>query len=332
MVTVTAGPTMKAVVSHRPVKPGALRVEDAPRPILTDDGVLVRVHASSANPVDLFPLSPAGYLMGGRKASVAGTDFAGVVEAVGANVTEFRAGDGVFGASRGAFAEYMVVPETGGIARKPAGVSFLDAGTLGVAASTALQALRDHGGVGHGARVLLNGASGGVGTFAVQIAKALGAEVTAVCSARNADTARALGADTVIDYTTQDFVREAGRHDVMVDIAGSRPWSQCKRVLNEGGTYVLTGIAAVQHGKGGTLRALGRIGWLQLVSKVNGPKLEFFIAAIRRQDLEFIAGLVTEGRVRPVIEKVYDLAHAGDALAHIDAGHVRGKLAIEVAG
>ena len=325
--------TMRAVVCRGPMKPEAVQAEDAGRPAVADDGVLVRVRASSANPVDLFALSAAGWMLRGRKPVVAGTDFAGTVEAVGAHVTGFRPGDEVFGAARGAFAEYLSVAEDGGVVRKPAAVSFVDAGTLGVAGSTALQALRDHGQVERGQRVLINGASGGVGSFAVQIAKALGAEVTAVCSPRNVDLVRSIGADTVIDYSKDDFARRGERYDLMIDIAGSHSWSDCKRVLTEGGAFVGVGAAALQHGRGGSLRALGHFLWIRVSTAGGGRRaVALFIAKLRKEDLEFLGELAASGRVKPVIERTYDLSHAGDALAYINAGHTQGKLAIAVGG
>src|SRR5579859_6831844 len=208
--------TMKAVVCRRPMPLTALTIADTEVPAVPESGLLVRVRASSANPVDLFALSPVAHWQRGRKPAVVGTDFAGIVESVGSRVTLYRPGDEVFGAVRGAFAEYAAVPSETAVARKPAGVSFEDAGTLAVAGTTALQAVRDHGGVARGQRVLVNGASGGVGTFAVQIAKAFGAEVTAVCSTRNVELVRGLGADHVVDYTQDDFTRGGGSFDVML--------------------------------------------------------------------------------------------------------------------
>src|SRR5438874_11248258 len=210
---------MKAILAHGPGSPAALKVEEAERPLVSDDGVLVRVRASSANTVDLYALTPVAHLQRSLKPGVVGTDFAGTVESVGKAVTLFEPGDEVFGGGRGAFAEYICIPERKAVVRKPAMVSFEHAATVAVAGTTALQALRDHGRVERGQRVLINGASGGVGSFAVQIAKALGAQVTAVCSTRNVDTARSIGADRVIDYSREDFARDSERYDLMIDIA-----------------------------------------------------------------------------------------------------------------
>ena len=320
--------TMRAVVCHRPGDPAGLRVEDVRRPVIGEDGVLVRVHASSANPVDMFRLSAIGHLMRGFQPAVLGTDFAGTVEEVGKNVTQFKPGDEVFGALPGAFAEYAVLAHDRGKAvRKPPGVSFADAGTLGVAASTALQALKDHGHLEAGKRVLINGASGGVGTFAVQIARALDGEVTAVCSSRNVEMVRSLGAGTVIDYTKEDVTRRAERYDLIVDIAGSRPLNELKTLLNPGGHFVCVGASAIQHGRGGSLRALGHLARVRMSSSKN---VTIFVAKLRHQDLDFLGQLVAQGRVKPVIEQTYGLAEAGQALARLNEGHLQGKLAIAV--
>src|SRR2546421_10973145 len=228
MVIVSTAVEMKAVVAKGPGSPAALKVEKFERPAVPDDGVLVRVHASSVNPVDLYALTPVAHLTRSFKPAVVGTDFAGTVEAVGRAVTLFQPGDEVFGGGRGAFAEYICVSEQKAVVLKPVGVSFEQAATVVVAGSTALQALRDHGRIKPGQRVLINGASGGVGTFAVQIARSFGAEVTAVCSSRHVDVVRSIGADRVIDYTQQDFARAGERYDLMLDVAGNRSWSECK--------------------------------------------------------------------------------------------------------
>jgi NADPH:quinone reductase-like Zn-dependent oxidoreductase len=332
-MTATATATrMRAVVCHRPTRPGALRVEEFDRPVVGDGEVLVRVHASSANPLDMFHLSPVSYVQRGFKPAIVGTDVAGVVEEVGRNVSVFKPGDELFGAARGAFAEYVSVsPDKGGVVRKPAGVSFADAGTLAVAASTALQALRDHGRMESGKRVLVNGASGGVGTFAVQIAKVLGGDVTAVCSKRNVDMVRSIGADSVVDYTQEDFALRGERYDLIVDVAGSHPLGECMRLLNGGGAFVCVGASATQHGKGGSWRALARLARIRLASSRKDDRtVAIFIAKLRKEDLEFLGDLVANGRVKPVIERTFDLAGAAEALARIDEGHLQGKLAIAV--
>ena len=319
---------MRAILCRRPVKPGELRVEDVPLPAVAEYTLLVKVHAASANPVDMFHLSPAGYLQRGFKPTGVGTDFAGVVEQVGSKVTQFKPGDRVFGAARGAFAEYLTVAEGAGVVATPAGVSHADAGTLAVAGSTALQAIRDHGRMENGHRVLVNGASGGVGTFAVQVARALGGEVTAVCSTRNVELVRSIGAATVIDYTREDFARRGERYDLIVDVAGSHPLSVCMRLLNPGGIFVGVGASALQHTGGGTFRALAHLARVRLAASSN---VKIFVARVRKDDLSFLGELVAAGRVKPVIETTYDLSGAGDALTRISEGHLRGKLAIAVA-
>jgi len=319
--------TMRAVVCRRPARPGELHVEDVPRPAVADDALLVRVRASSANPVDLFDVSTVAYLMRGFKPTGAGADFAGIVEEVGPRVKEFRAGDEVFGAARGAFAEYLTVAESAGVVAKPAAVSLADAGTLAVAGSTALQAMRDHGRIQPGHHVLVNGASGGVGTFAVQIAKALGGKVTAVCSTRNVDLVRSIGADVVVDYTKEDFAGRGERYDLIVDVAGSHSLSECVGLLTEGGVFVGVGASAIQHDKGGTFRALAHLARVRIASSSN---VKIFVAKLRKEDLSFLGELVASGRVRPVIERTYGLEEAPLALERISEGHLQGKLAVAI--
>jgi NADPH:quinone reductase-like Zn-dependent oxidoreductase len=322
---------MKAIVATRPGPVGRLGISGFERPALVDDGLLVRVSDSSANPVDLFPTTTAGYFMRRRKPQVLGTDFAGTVEAVGNDVTRFRPGDQVFGGKTGAFAEFLSVAESGAIAHKPGGVPFEHAGTVAVAATTALQALRKGGGLGAGRHVLINGASGGVGTFAVQIAKAQGAEVTAVCSTRNADLVRSIGADSVIDYTKEDFTKRSERFDLIVDVAGGHPFSACRGVLKPGGAFVGTGAAAVMHRRAGTLRAF----WHFLNTRVGSmgrgyTVVSLFVASLNRADMEFLASLLESGQVVPVIDRRFELARVSEALQYLNEGHARAKVAIRV--
>jgi NADPH:quinone reductase-like Zn-dependent oxidoreductase len=322
---------MKAFRIERPAAIGALRPSELAMPVVPDDGVLIRVHASSANPVDLFPTSLAGYLMGGRKPAVLGTDFAGVVESVGSSVSGFRPGDEVFGGGRGAFAEYMCVGASKAIALKPSTVSFEQAGVVAVAGCTALQALRDHGRLVAGQRVLINGASGGVGTFAVQIARALGAHVTAVCGTRNVDMVRSLGADVVIDYTKSDFTRLAERYDLVLDIAGSHSYRRCRRVLAPRGTYVGVGAAAIQHGAGGGLRAIGHFLGTRVTSVVGNQRVvTLFIASLTKESMELLAELMADGRVTPVIDRRYSFNETPQALEYMNEGHARAKVAIAI--
>ena len=322
---------MKAAVCLRPTSIGALTITDTAVPAVPEDGLLVRVRASSANPVDLFALTRVAYLQRGRKPAIVGTDFAGIVESVGGRVTRYRPGDEVFGGVRGAFAEYAAMAGDRAVARKPAGVSFEDAGTLAVAGTTALQAVRDHGGVAMGQHVLVNGASGGVGTFAVQIAKAFGAEVTAVCSTRNVELVRSLGADHVVDYRQDDFTRSGGGFDLMLDVAGNRSWSDCTRLLKWGGTFVGVGAAGVQHGSGGGMRAIRHFLDVRIRSIGGGRKVVvLFLANLNRPDLETLGELVESGRVKPVIDRRYDITRVAEALGYLDEGHSMGKVAIGI--
>lgn len=330
IATITAS-KMKAIVCERPGPVSRLRVSEIDRPAISDDGVLVRVHASSANPVDLYPTSGMGYLQGGRKPAVLGTDFAGTVVEVGANVRRFKTGDEVFGGKRGAFAEYLLASESTPMVRKPARVSFEGAGTVAVAGTTALQALRTHGDIKAGQHVLINGASGGVGTFAVQIAKALGGRVTAVCSTRNVDLVRSLGADTVIDYTEEDFTRGRPGYDLVLDIAGSHSLGACRRVMTPTATFVGVGAAGIQHRSAGSLRALGHFLGTKVASITGRHKVvSLFIAALNADDLTFLGDLLESGKVVPAIDRRYDLASVPEALAYLNAGHAHAKVAIRV--
>lgn len=323
--------SMKAVLVNKPVSLGALKLTEMPMPALADDRVLVRVVATSANPVDAFPTSVAGYLMEGRKASVIGTDYAGVVEAVGRDVTSFRIGDEVFGGARGAFAEYISVRAGGAVVAKPAGLSFEAAGTVAVAATTALQGLRDHGGLEAGQRVLVNGASGGVGTFTVQIARALGAEVTAVCSTRNVDMVRSLGASQVIDYTRSDFTRLTEKFDLIADIAGTHSLGACRRVLKPGGTYVGIGVSGVMHRRAGMVRLLGHVLRTRVTSGLGSHKVvSLFIADLTKESMSDLSSLLADGRVTPVIDRRYTLSEVGAAMEYLNTGHARAKVAISV--
>jgi len=326
---------MKAILCRRPGGPDVLELEEIDRPPIADDGVLVRVHAASVNPVDFFPLSRVAYtarlVSSAFKAKpvVLGTDFAGTVESVGKSVTEFKAGDEVFGGKdRCTLAEYVSIAATGAVVGKPANVTFEQAAAVPVAAITALQALRDHGRVRQGQQVLINGASGGVGSFAVQIAKAFGAVVTAVCSPRNVKTARALGADSVIDYTREDFTRRGESYDLMIDIAGNHSWSECKRVLAPTGIMVAAGGSAhTVWGGNGTIRHL--IG-VRLASVGGSRKVALFIAKLNKADLLVLQKLLLEGKITPVIDRCYELQRAAEAFNYMGEGHARGKIIINV--
>jgi NADPH:quinone reductase-like Zn-dependent oxidoreductase len=258
------------------------------------------------------------------KSPLIGGDFAGTVEAVGKDVTDLQPGDEVFGGRSGSFAEYVCVRM--GVARKPANLTFEEAAAVPVAALTALQGLRDHGQLQAGQKVLVNGASGGVGTFAVQIAKALGAEVTAVCSTRNVEQARSLGADHVIDYTREDFTRSGRRYDVLFDNAGSRSWSACRRVLERHATLVLVGAAKADR----LLGPLRHVIRMRLASMRGSQKAVFFIAKFNRPDMAMLRELLEAGKVTPVIERRYELSEIADALRYMGEGHAQGKIVISM--
>lgn len=317
---------MKALVRHRYGGPGVVRVEEVEQPALTDDHVLVRVRASSLNKADwhelrgwprfLRPLTRNGVLR--PKSGLFGTDFAGVVEAVGKDVTDLAPGDEVFGGRKGAFAEYVSATN---VVRKPSNVSFEEAATMGIAGLTALQGLRDHARLEPGERVLINGASGGVGTLAVQIAKALGAHVTAVCSTRNVEQARALGADRVLDYTRENFTRGRERYDLIADVAGGHSWSAMRRVLEPEGRVVIVGA----HGSRGQLRHIAAVRLASLRSK---ERVRFFVAKFNKHDLQTLADLLEGGELKPAIDRTYELDEAQDALRTFGEGHVRGKLVL----
>jgi NADPH:quinone reductase-like Zn-dependent oxidoreductase len=326
--------TMKAIVCNTPGRLEALQLVEIPTPAVADDGLLVRVRACSINPLDFFTLSRAAYLARlvgwGFKAKpvVVGTDFAGIVESVGKNVTQVKPGDAVFGATKGAFAEYVAIPERE-VARKPANATFEQAAATPVAGVTALQALRDHGRLQAGQKVLINGGSGGVGTFAVQIAKHLEGTVTAVCSPNNLEMARAIGADRVIDYTREDFTTAGASYDVLIDIAGSHRWSEYTRVLTAQGIFVPAGASTnTVWGGGRTLRHLASI---RLRSFGASRKAAFFIAKMNRADLDLLRDLIESGRVTPVIDRRYELGQVADAMAYMGDGHARGKVVVSVA-
>jgi NADPH:quinone reductase-like Zn-dependent oxidoreductase len=317
---------MKALVRHRFGGPGVVHVEEVDPPALTDDRVLVRVRASSINKADwhllrgwprfMRPAARNGLLR--PKSPLIGSDFAGVAEAVGKDVTDLAAGDEVFGARSGAFAEYVSALH---VVRKPPSVSFEDAATMGIAGLTALQGLRDHGRLQPGERVLINGASGGVGTLAVQIAKALGAHVTAVCSTRNVEQTRALGADRVLDYTREDYTKEQERYDLVLDVAGGHSWHATRRALEPEGRLVIVGA----HGSRGQL---GHIAAVWLTSRFSRHTVKFFIAKFNKPDLQTLAEMLESGALKPAIDRTYELDEAQDALRTFGEGHVRGKLVL----
>jgi NADPH:quinone reductase-like Zn-dependent oxidoreductase len=327
--TATEHATMKAVVHNAFGSSRVLEIDEIEKPAAGGGDVLVRVHAASLNRADWYAMTGTPYVgraqMGVRrpKSPMLSTDFAGTVEAIGKDVTQFLAGDTVFGRSD-AFAEYVRVPEDGALAAKPAGVTFEEAACAGVAGVTALQGVRDHGQVRPGHKVLVNGASGGVGTFAVQIAKALGAEVTAVCSTGNVELQRSIGADHVVDYTREDFTRSDRRYDLMIDVAGSRSWRECRRVLEPDATIVLIGGPK-------TNRVLGPLTHMMMVkigAAARSQKAVFFIAKLNGPDLAALGELLESGKVTPVIDRRYELGEIRDAFRHLGEGHARGKIVV----
>lgn len=321
---------MRAAVQHVYGRPDVLELKEIDRPAVIGNGVLVRVRAASVNPVDWHLLTGLPYIARPSfgllkpKQEVLGVDFAGTVEEVGKDVTQFKPGDEVFGGQLGSFAEYVCVAEDRGVVLKPANVTFDEAGAVGVAAVTALQALRDKGHVQAGQSVLINGASGGVGTFAVQIAKSFGAKVTAVCSTRNVDMVRGLGADVVVDYTRDDFTRSDLRYDLMLDIAGSKSWSQFRRVLKPQATVVMVG-GPDNSRLMGPLNHLAKVWFGSLRSS---QKIVFFVAGVNKQDLLVLKELLETGKVKPVIDKRYKLSEIADALRYLGEGHARAKIVV----
>jgi NADPH:quinone reductase-like Zn-dependent oxidoreductase len=327
---------MKAIVRTRYGSPDVLAINEVGKPVPSDGQVLVRVQATSLNVADHYQLrsrpllirilSGTGLLR--PKDPLLGADLAGQVEAVGRTVTRFRVGDEVFGTAAGAFAEYVCAREDR-LALKPANLSFEACAAVPIAALTALQALRDQGRIQSGQQVLIQGASGGVGTFAVQIAKTFGAEVSAVCSPRHLEQARAIGADHVVDYTQEDFTKRRQtrrqRYDLIVGVNGYHPLSAYRRALRTEGTYVMVGAST--H----LFRALFQVMVLgPVLSRLGRKKTSFFIASITQQDLEVMKDLLEAGKVVPVIDRVFPLAETTEAFRYLEEGHATGKVVITV--
>lgn len=320
---------MKAAVFKSYGPPEVLTIENVEKPTPKDDEVLVRVYASSVNPAEWYGmtglfLARIGNGLFKPKDIRLGADFAGVVEAVGANVTQFKPGDEVFGGRSGAFAEYVCVREN--LALKPANITFEEAGGVAIAGLTALQGLRDHGKLITGQKVLINGASGGVGTFAVQIARALGAEVTAVCSSGNVKLIRSLGADHVIDYTKEDFTRNGKEYDLLLDVAGSRRWREYKRVLKPNSTVVIVGGPKSNR----IIGPLTHIIKMRVASWRASQKVIFFVANFNHNDLVALKDMMETGQVKPVVERTYPLERICEAMRHLGTGHAKGKLVVTI--
>jgi NADPH:quinone reductase-like Zn-dependent oxidoreductase len=325
---------MKAIRYCEYGPPDVLKLEEIEKPVPNDNEILVRVRAASLNSLEaaiIRDLWIIRLMSGLRKPKITrfGRDFAGVVEAVGKGVTEFKAGDEVFGVKWGAVADYVCVLEQRAIVSKPANISFEQAGAVGVAGLTALQGLRNAGKIHAGQKVLINGASGGVGTFALQIAKAFGTEVTAVCSTRNVEMARSLGADHVIDYTKEDFTKSEQRYDVLFDNVGNRSFSERREILKPHGICVLAGIGSMGAYEDSMSRIAGTF-TASLRSRFVDQKFERYMTTFNKADLGFLRDLMTEGKLTPVVEKTYPISETAEAVRYFQQGHVRGKIVINV--
>ena len=331
----TAGvETMKAIVQdeYGTAPEVVLRIEEVARPTIGDDEVLVQVRAASVDRGTWHAMAGlpyliriAGFGLRAPKAPNPGRSVAGTVESVGKDVTGFEPGDEVYGTCDGSFAEYAAA-RARRLAPKPANVSFEQAAAVPVSALAALQAVRDRARVQAGQKVLIIGASGGVGTFAVQIAKAFGAEVTGVCSTAKTELVRAIGADHVVDYTREDFTRSGGPYDLAIDIAGSRPFSAYRRLLAEGATAVIVGGSKRNRWLG----PLGNVIRARVASIGKSQRVVFFVADVNRDDLSFLRELIEQGKVRPVIDSTYGLSDVPDAIRHLAEGHPHGKIVISV--
>jgi len=327
-----ASPSMGALQYHCYGGPEVLHVERVPRPVPADDQLLVKVHAASVNPLDWHYMRGEPYVMrmsagfGAPADPNMGVDFSGTVEAVGKSVTRFKAGDEVFGGRSGALGEYLVVRESRAVALKPANVSHEQAAAVPVAALTALQALREQGNLEPGQKVLINGASGGVGTYAVQLAKVMGAEVTGVCSARNAEMVRSLGADRVIDYTKEDFTTGDTRYDLIVDNIGNHSVSDIVDVLSPKGIYVIVGSISNDPWIGPLSSSFRAIVYAPFVDQ----ELKSFLAKMEQKDLEYLAALIRDGKLVSVIDRRYPLAETAEAIRYLETGRARGKVIVTV--
>jgi NADPH:quinone reductase-like Zn-dependent oxidoreductase len=320
---------MKAIVHHAYGSADVLRLEDVPIPVPEAGEVVIRVRAASVNPLDWHFMRGLPYfvrIMTGLrrpKSPRLGVDVAGEVEVVGRGVTRLKPGDEVFGACRGAFAEYAAARESR-LAVKPKQITFEQAASVPIAAGTALHALRDAARLQPGHSVLINGAAGGVGTFAVQIARAFGGEVAGVCSSKNADMVRAIGAERVIDYTTDDFTKSGGRYQVIVDCIGNHPMSAIRRVLTPDGTYVGVGAPAGRWMVGALAQAVAA----RAVSAFSRQTLTSILGSASAADFTVIAELIASGRVTPVIDSRHGLREVAAALGYLESGHARGKVVI----
>ncbi len=330
LTTQITAPMMKGVVRRCYGSPDVIQVVDLPKPIPGEHQVLVKVHAASLNPLDWHDVEGTPYLVrldagfGRPKDPRLGVDFAGTVEAAGEHVTRFKPGDEVFGARSGALADYVLVNEERAITHKPSNITFEQAAAVPVAAITALQALRDGGQLKAGQRVLINGASGGVGTFAVQIAKVLGADVTGVCSTKNVALVRSIGADHVIDYTREDFTQGAQRYDLILDNVETHSLSEYKRALTPAGTYVMVGSTTPYKWFGFLAKPIA--GWA--TSPFTRQKIKLILADIHQKDLDQLAQWLQSGTVVPVIDRTFKLQESAEALRYLERGHAKGKVVL----
>jgi NADPH:quinone reductase-like Zn-dependent oxidoreductase len=312
-----------------------LKLEEIEKPTPNDDQILVKVRAASVNPYDWHFIEGTPKIMrmmgvGLRKPKDTrlGVDFAGTVEAVGKNVTQFKPGDDVFGGKGGAFAEYVCRRAEGAVALKPANITFEQAASVNIAGITALQGLRDKGKVQPGQKVLINGASGGVGTFAVQIAKSFGADVTGVCSTRNVDLVRSLGADRVIDYTKEDFAKGTERYDVILDNVPNHSLSECRQILNPNGKYVMIGGGGPNDNR--WIGPFGRVIHTLILSPFINQKMGMMMADPSSKDLAMLGEMMQAGKLKAVIDRTYKLSEVPDAIRYLEEGHARGKVVINV--
>jgi NADPH:quinone reductase-like Zn-dependent oxidoreductase len=325
-------PAMKAIVYRCYGSPEVLKLEEIAKPSVADDRMIVKVHAASVNPLDWHYMRGEPYFMRamagmGKPDSInMGVDFAGTVESVGKNVTRFKPGDEVFGGRDGAFGEFVSVAEKGSLAMKPTNMSFEQAAAVPIAAITALQALRDKGNLQAGQSVLINGASGGVGTFAVQIAKAYGANVTGVCSTRNLGLVRSIGADQVIDYTHEDFTKLSQQYDLIIDTVGTHSPSDYRRVLKPNGALVILG----SQDKGRWLGPMWGLISAKLYSPFVSQKFLSLLAELNPKDLDTLRDWMQAGKVTPVIDRRYALSEVPEAIRYLEQGHARGKVIITV--
>ncbi|HEY0369344.1 MAG TPA: NAD(P)-dependent alcohol dehydrogenase [Chthoniobacterales bacterium] len=325
---------MKAIVYCDYGPADVLRLAEIDKPSPTDDQLLVRVRGVSVNPLDWHYMRGTPYVMraevGMRKPKVRqlGVDFAGVVEGVGKNVTDYKPGDEVFGGRNGAFAEYVCVRADRGVTRKPADITFEQAASVPIAGVTALQSLRDTAKLQAGQSVLINGASGGVGTFAVQIAKSMGAEVTGVCSSKNVELVRSLGADRVIDYTKEDFTKGGQTYDVILDTVGNHSLLDCRRALKANARYVSIGGGGPDNQ--GFIGPLVRPAKAMVLSWFVSQQMGTMFADLNKKDLNILSELMAAGKVKPVIDRTYSLAEMPEAIRYLEGGHARGKVVVRV--